>query len=79
MFSDYLSLLSVPNPTLLRNVDLGQARQQLQGGQARVQVRLKNILSSLKLLSRHDIHLPARDEAVTDQVGGADKQGVRRV
>ena len=53
MVSDYLSSLS--NLTLLGNVDLSQARQQLQGGQARVQVRLKNINSSLQLVTSQDI------------------------
>ena len=53
MVSDYLSSLS--NLTLLGNVDLSQARQQLQGGQARVQVRLTNINSSLQLVTSQDI------------------------
>ena len=53
MVSDYLSSLS--NLTLLGNVDLSQARQQLQSGQARVQVRLTNINSSLQLVTSQDI------------------------
>ena len=77
MVSDYLSSLFPISPCSGMWI---LARPDSSSRAARLVFRSDyDALITIVTVHKNNIHLPTGDEAVADQVGGADKQGVGRV